>query len=257
MVLKRIFLNISQVTNCIEIGISGSSSYPDKLREDNSKDTASGTVSSVSSVGQAGPAAGGGGGSSATLIKSEKELKPASLRVKEAAESVLYFLMEHTSSCMILNDNQRELTRVPLDEKSLMEIGGRPPSTRFKYFAIDGSVIVAILEKPLVKTATSGVCPTVTVLMRGAFGRQVWALHLRNSPLAELDKYLNCMANGTSHMPRVKFPARIDQQMSDSPMRRRHKFNDNSATLKPGVDGFYATSNGQSWVTEKIQLLTD
>jgi hypothetical protein len=29
-------------------------------------------------------------------MKAEKELKPASLRVKEAAECVLCFLMEHT-----------------------------------------------------------------------------------------------------------------------------------------------------------------
>jgi hypothetical protein len=34
--------------------------------------------------------------SNLTTMKADKELKPASLRVKEAAECVLYLIMEHT-----------------------------------------------------------------------------------------------------------------------------------------------------------------
>lgn len=67
-------------------------------------------------------------------MKSEKELKPASLRVKEAAECVLYYLMEHTSAPAILTDNSHDLTRVALDEKSLLELIGKPASTRLKKY---------------------------------------------------------------------------------------------------------------------------
>lgn len=58
---------------------------------------------------------------------------------------------------------------------------------RFKYFAIDNCLIVAILEKPFVKTPISSLCPTVTLIIRGAFGRQAWSLHLRTSPFSDLE----------------------------------------------------------------------
>lgn len=68
---------------------------------------------------------------SMTLMKAEKELKPASLRVKEAAECVLYYLMEHTSAPSILGDNNHDLTRVAIDERSLVELTGKPSSTKY------------------------------------------------------------------------------------------------------------------------------
>ena len=46
---------------------------------------------------------------------------------------------------------------------------------------------MAILEKPLVKTPISSICPAVTILIRGAFGRQAWSLHLRTSPFSDLE----------------------------------------------------------------------
>lgn len=123
---------LQTVTNCIEIGISGSSSYPEqKLRDDNSKES-----------------------STQTLMKADKELKPASLRVKEAAECVLCFLMEHSSTPLGFNDSN-DTTRIALDEKSLIELTNKNNPNKFKYFAIDGSMIIAILEKPLVKSAMS------------------------------------------------------------------------------------------------------
>ena len=78
---------LQTVTNCIEIGISGSSSYPSdqKIREENKESNSTNSTSSVTV--------------STTLMKSEKELTPASVRVKEAAESVLCFIMEYTSNC--------------------------------------------------------------------------------------------------------------------------------------------------------------
>jgi hypothetical protein len=51
-----------------------------------------------------------------------------------------------------------DLIRTPLDEKSLVDLTNKNPSTKFKYFAIDGSLIVALLEKPLVKSKVSSNC---------------------------------------------------------------------------------------------------
>jgi len=115
-------------------------------------------------------------------MKADKELKPASLRVKEAAECVLCFIMEQTSlSASLGNTETSDLTRISLDEKALIELTQRPG--KFKYGAIDGSLIIAVFEKPLYKAEKS---PTLTVLLRGPFTCQAWSLHLRNSSFAKI-----------------------------------------------------------------------
>lgn len=155
---------LQTVTNCIEIGISGSSSYPDqKLRDEKQDQGAS------------------------TLMKADKELKPASLRVKEAAECVLCFLMEHTSLPVSLTENSPDLTRTPLDEKSIVDLTCKVNQMKWKYYAIDGSLILGVLERPLIKSSISNICPQVTILLRGAFGRQAWSLHYRQSPFGKLE----------------------------------------------------------------------
>jgi hypothetical protein len=118
------------VTNCVEIGISGSSSYPEqKLREESSSSSSKEASVTQGSLGANNPTPANSANS--TLMKAEKELKPASLRVKEAAECVLYYLMEHTSSPNILGDNNPDLTRVALDEKSLLELTSKPSNTKY------------------------------------------------------------------------------------------------------------------------------
>jgi hypothetical protein len=190
---------LQTVTNCIEIGISGSSSY----NVDNPKDSNISSSSAASSnnnnnnnsgsgINSDSASLAGGSSSSTTLLKAEKELKPASLRVKEAAECVLCFLMEHTSLPPQLLNNQTffdEAIRMPLDEKSIIELTGKQNANKFKYYAIDGSLIMGILERPLMKSGpVSNICPTVTLLLRGAFGQQAWSLHLRPAPYTKLEQ---------------------------------------------------------------------
>lgn len=90
-------------------------------------------MSALASSGASNASGGANASSSATLMmKAEKELKPASMRVKEAAESVLYYLMEHTASLPnVLTDNNHELTRIALDEKSLLELIGKPANSKY------------------------------------------------------------------------------------------------------------------------------
>ena len=152
--LLRDKMCLQTVTNCLEIGISGSSSYPEQKHRDENKEN------------------------NTTLMKADKELKPASLRVKEAAECVLCLLMEHTSFARDLQKTS------PLDEKSLFELCNRSNLHKFKYFAIDGSLIMAISDKSLGhgQSQVNSSNPSLTILLRGPFGRQAWSLHLRNSP---------------------------------------------------------------------------
>jgi len=148
--------------NCfIEIGISGSSTSPENKHRDDSREAEN------------------------TLMKSEKELKPASLRVKEAAECVLCFIMEHTSLSSTLGITESsDLTRISLKEKSFLELTNNVG--KFKYFAIEGSLIIAVFEKPLFKIQNGmNICPTLTILLRGPFTCQAWSLHLRNSPFSK------------------------------------------------------------------------
>lgn len=172
------------VNNCIEIGISGSSSYPEqKLRDDD----------------RAG---------SVPLMKSEKELKPTSLRVKEAAESVLCFIMEHTSLSSTLGISESsDLTRVSLNEKTFMELTNKSNSGKFKYGAIDGSLIIAVYEKPLFNSTTSlNSCPTLTILLRGPFTCQAWSLHLRNTPFSKTVEDPKPLHVVNDHQPAFKNP---------------------------------------------------
>ena len=145
-------------------------------------------------------------------MKADKELKPASLRVKEAAECVLCFLMEHTSFSSGGFENNYS-ARNFLDEKSLIELTNKQNLNKFKYMAIDGSLILGILEKPLVKSEISSICPTITILLRGPFGRQAWSLHLRNSPYSDLDPLkkinLNISPELGSHANAKYYPNRM------------------------------------------------
>jgi hypothetical protein len=117
-------------------------------------------------------------------IKSDKELKPASLRVKEAAECVLCFLMEHAYLSPSLPSSSTS-TIEAIDERTLSDSNSRP--TKFRYFALDGSLIMAITDKWPPAASNSFPSPNVTVIMRGAFSRQSWSLNLRTASFATLD----------------------------------------------------------------------
>lgn len=82
---------------------------------------------------------------------------------------------------------------------------------------MDGSLILGILERPLVKDSlVSSVCPTVTVLLRGPFGQQAWSMHLRPSPFSKLEQ-----------RQEVKFNLQSNEATSNN-----HKYYSNRDTLK-------------------------
>ncbi|XP_031423892.1 ral GTPase-activating protein subunit beta isoform X7 [Clupea harengus] len=113
--------------------------------------------------------------------KADKEHNPASMRVKDAAEATLSCIMQvlgafpspsgPASPCSLLN------------EETLIKYS-RLTSTshaNFRYFVLDNSVILAMLEQPLGNEQTDP-CPSVTMLIRGMSGRHAWTMQLFHQP---------------------------------------------------------------------------
>ncbi|KAJ8400593.1 hypothetical protein AAFF_G00393620 [Aldrovandia affinis] len=112
--------------------------------------------------------------------KGDKEHNPASMRVKDAAEATLSCIMQvlgafpspsgPASPCSLLNeDTLIKYSRLTSTSRS-----------NFRYFVLDNSVILAMLEQPLGNEQNP--CPSVTVLMRGTSGRHAWTMQLHHQP---------------------------------------------------------------------------
>nr|XP_040050152.1 ral GTPase-activating protein subunit beta-like isoform X4 [Gasterosteus aculeatus aculeatus] len=112
--------------------------------------------------------------------KGEKEHNPASMRVKDAAEAALSCIMQvlgafpspsgTSSTCSLLN------------EDTLIRYArlGATGASNFRYFVLDNSVILAMLEQPLGNEQNPS--PSVTVLIRGTAGRHAWTMQLFHQP---------------------------------------------------------------------------
>ncbi|XP_034250605.1 ral GTPase-activating protein subunit beta isoform X1 [Thrips palmi] len=125
-------------------------------------------------------------------MKDEKELKPASMRVRDSAEALLTVVLEQVG-CFPSPCGAESLSSL-LDEVSLLRHcnswptpGGGPAASsraaavqRFRYFVLENSTVLALLEEPLGNDQDPQ--PTVTVLIRGPFGRHAWAMQLRHLP---------------------------------------------------------------------------
>ncbi|XP_045133691.1 ral GTPase-activating protein subunit beta-like isoform X7 [Portunus trituberculatus] len=131
--------------------------------------------------------------SDAPRLKHEKELKPASMRVRDAAEALLSCVLSQVGTFPSVCG--AESLSSLLDEMTLLRHcntwGGSDQLTRdsaaqhFRYFVAQNSIMLALLEQPL---GNHQVCtlpdpqPTVTALIRGPFGRVAWTMQLRHLP---------------------------------------------------------------------------
>uniref|UniRef100_A0A673G9M8 Ral GTPase-activating protein subunit beta n=1 Tax=Sinocyclocheilus rhinocerous TaxID=307959 RepID=A0A673G9M8_9TELE len=113
--------------------------------------------------------------------KGDKEHNPASMRVKDAAEATLSCIMQvlgafpspsgPASPCSLLNeDTLIKYSRLTSTSHS-----------NFRYFVLDNSVILAMLEQPLGNEQTDP-SPSVTMLIRGMSGRHAWTMQLFHQP---------------------------------------------------------------------------
>ncbi|CAF3528801.1 unnamed protein product [Adineta steineri] len=115
------------------------------------------------------------------VSKKDKEFHPASQRVAEAAEYLMFVLFEHKAVLHLKND----ICRNWLDESTFA-------NTTFKYFAINGNTLFAMNELPY--NANDGM-PAIILLCRGLFGKNVWTLNFRHNPLSNSTVQYNKVLN--------------------------------------------------------------
>ncbi|XP_035916467.1 ral GTPase-activating protein subunit beta isoform X2 [Anopheles stephensi] len=119
--------------------------------------------------------------------KDEKELKPASMRVRDAAENMLTMILEQID--YFPNECGKQSLSSLLDEVVLAKhsntsgehVGELPHEQaikKFKYFVTENSTVLALFEEPLGNDQDPQ--PTVTILIRGPFGRHAWTMQLRH-----------------------------------------------------------------------------
>lgn len=112
--------------------------------------------------------------------KGDKEHNPASMRVKDAAEATLSCIMQvlgsfpspsgPASTCSLLNeDTLIKYSRLTSTSHS-----------NFRYFVLDNSVILAMLEQSL--SNEQNPFPSITMLIRGMCGRHAWTMELFHQP---------------------------------------------------------------------------
>ncbi|XP_048519931.1 ral GTPase-activating protein subunit beta isoform X3 [Dendroctonus ponderosae] len=144
------------------------------------------TVLEVSELGVSGSKSVGKPGEPIKM-KEEKELKPASMRVRDAAENLLTCILEQVA--YFPNHCGPESISSLLNEISLLRQCSSSNATykdlssaveKFRYFVTEGSVMLALLEEPLGNDQDPQ--PTVTILIRGPFGRHAWTMQLRHLP---------------------------------------------------------------------------
>jgi len=121
------------------------------------------------------------------VVKDEKMLNPASRRVRDAAENLLSVVMEQVGYFPSLSGSS-SLSSL-LDEPTLLlqcnSWGGEQVSNRtavqaFRYFVIDQSVVLGVLEESLGNSQDPQ--PTVTSIIRCPSNKAVWTLQLRHLP---------------------------------------------------------------------------
>eukprot|EP00794_Sanderia_malayensis_P019837 gene19837-21779_t len=124
------------------------------------------------------------------VMKGEKELKPASFRVREAAEGVLAYIMEQTGN-FPTPSGPASLSTL-LDEERLLTKAVNKDRKKFLYFAIDASCIVSMLEDTVDQSSVH--LPSVTSIIRGPTGKTASLMQLRffaRSKQDLVEAYLN------------------------------------------------------------------
>ena len=124
--------------------------------------------------------------SDAPVLKEDKDLSPASRRVRDAAEHLLSVVLEQVG---YFNSGAESVSTL-LDEESLLQQTNSWPSgdkmsssesvQAFRYFVIDQSVVLGVLEEPLGNDQEAQ--PSVTVLIRCPSNKTAWTLQLRHLP---------------------------------------------------------------------------
>lgn len=124
--------------------------------------------------------------SSAAEMKHTKQSKPASMRVREAAEGILSNILNHVGTFPAPCGPTSIVSL--LEEESLLSYVDytRSAHAKFKYFVLENTTLVAVLEEHLGNSEE--LSPTAIMLIRGPAGRTVWSLHHRHCSKKDQEK---------------------------------------------------------------------
>lgn len=107
------------------------------------------------------------------------------MRVKDAAEEVLTCIIDQVGAFPPPCGPESLFSL--LDEQALLKYarGTSLPEqgSPFRYFVLENSIILGLLEQPLGNVQDP--LPTVTALIRGPFGRHAWTMQLRHQPRSQ------------------------------------------------------------------------
>ncbi|KAL0870769.1 hypothetical protein ABMA27_005701 [Loxostege sticticalis] len=103
-------------------------------------------------------------------MKDEKELKPVSMRVRDAAESLLMLILDQEGENGLGGGRWCRL-----DERWLRALG----HGRLRHFVADGGLLLSLLEEPLANSQEPQ--PTLVVIIRCGWGRFAWSLSSRGA----------------------------------------------------------------------------
>ncbi|XP_060069949.1 ral GTPase-activating protein subunit beta-like isoform X1 [Ylistrum balloti] len=197
---KECLINVLEV---VELGISGSKSQKVTGENHNVSVKDAKTVTTQNRA------------SDPPKFKGEKQLMPASMRVKDAAESVLTSIIQHVGAFPPPCGPESLFSL--LDEKSLLKyckgVGFSEQASPFRYFVLENSIIVGLLEQPLGNVEDP--LPNVTALIRGPFGRHAWTMQLRHSPR-------NKNVNAKSHLSDPGRPLPMENVGIHHNVKHRH-----------------------------------
>ncbi|XP_041980537.1 ral GTPase-activating protein subunit beta isoform X2 [Aricia agestis] len=102
-------------------------------------------------------------------MKDEKELKPVSMRVRDAAESLLMLILDQAGT-----EGPGPWCRI--SERWLAEAG----HGALRHFVADGHTLLSLLEEPLANSQEPQ--PTVVVIIRNGWGQYAWSMSCRGAP---------------------------------------------------------------------------
>ncbi|XP_040015592.1 ral GTPase-activating protein subunit beta isoform X2 [Xiphias gladius] len=161
--------------------------------------------------------------------KEEKELNPASLRVKEAAEATLSCVMQVSGAFPFVGGSLNEDPLIDCSSLSDRSV------KKFRYFVVDSSVILAMLEQPPGPDQ---------VLIRGASGCHSWTLQLHLEP-----------REGRTHTQQTLIPKHLGVAQEDSRIQCgvKHQLFPENIDRVPSVKADLSIPALNETVTEEVQ----
>nr|CAB3265419.1 ral GTPase-activating protein subunit beta [Phallusia mammillata] len=124
------------------------------------------------------------------VMKADKEISPVSMRVMEAAESLLLLVFEHlgafpspcspSASCSLLDECSLVQYADGIEDTLNGSVDMNKAVRSFRYFGLHNGLLLGILEQNLQNEQEP--VPTVTIVIRGPSGRKVWTMQLRQTP---------------------------------------------------------------------------